>query len=457
MKRKSLISILLIATLISISGCVASSDMNTAPADANLVDEAKTEVVADKEEETKDQEVTENDADMTDEESVSDEMNENEVEEISSTDEEVTVDEKNEEEVETIVYTAEELENMDSVDFAAIMQFGWNLGNTLDANSKKGMESETCWNQPKATQELFDYIKEVGFTSVRIPVSWGNHVDSDYKIDDEWMARVKEVVDYAYNQGLFVIINSHHDNDYYYPSDEKIAESEKYLTTIWEQIAEEFKDYDDHLVFESMNEPRLSGTDIEWWFAMNNVEGKKAIVNICKLNQAFVNTVRATGGNNATRFLLVPSYAANPDFALFRDFTMPEDTATNKLMLSVHAYTPYDFAGNGNGYKDWDASKNNEFVFMGKLMAAFIHEGYGVVIGEFGATNKDNLDSRIAWAKGYTQKAASMGMSYFVWDNGATGVGEENFGVINRNDLSLYYPELFEAYMSGFKVNPVNK
>lgn len=442
MIRKSLISMLLIVALVSVNGCAQNAPQPTADKDVNIEQQVE-----------EDQDVS--DADKSEEDEPAKQAAIEELADEAIAEEETEPVEEESKEEERVMYTAEELENMDSVDFAPLMQFGWNLGNTLDANSVKGMDSETCWFQPKATQELFDYVREVGFTSVRIPVSWGNHVDDNYQIDSEWMARVKEVVDYAYNQGMFVIINSHHDNDYYYPSDEHYAESEKFLTTIWAQIAEEFKDYDNHLVFESMNEPRLSGTDIEWWFPMSDLEGKKAIVNICKLNQAFVNTVRESGGRNATRFLLVPSYAANPDFAHFNEFSMPEDTAVNKLMLSVHAYTPYDFAGNGKGYRDWDASKNSEFNFMGKLMAMFIHEGYGVVIGEFGATNKGNDEARIAWAKGYTQKAASFGIPYFIWDNGGTDVGEENFGVINREKLFLDYPELFDAYMSGFKVCPV--
>lgn len=423
MKNKILVGLLVVAMCLTFCGCGGNSNNS----------EAATSVAS---EEVKEEEATQEDSAIEEEEN-----NEGEEEMVK----------------ERVVYSAQELEEMNAVEFAPKMEFGWNLGNTLDANSKTGLESETCWNQPKATQELFDYVKEVGFTSVRIPVSWGNHVDENYQIDEAWMTRVKEVVDYAYNQGMFVIINSHHDNDYYYPSDENYDNAKKYITTIWTQIAEEFKDYDAHLVFESMNEPRLSGTDIEWWFAMSDPEGKKAILNICKLNQDFVDTVRATGGNNATRFLLVPSYAANPDFAHFKEFTMPTDTVEGKLMLSVHAYTPYDFAGNGKGYSDWDGSKNFEFNnFMGKLKAMFINEGYGVVIGEFGATNKGNDKARQTWAKGYTQKAASFGISYFVWDNGGTDVGEENFGVINREKLFLDYPELFAAYMSGFEVYPNN-
>lgn len=261
-----------------------------------------------------------------------------------------------------------DIDNVSSTEFAAFMKMGWNLGNTLDANTVGGLESETCWGQPTTTKELIQYVKSEGFTSIRIPVSWGKHTDENYSIDPQWMARVREVVDYAYDEGMFVFINSHHDNDYYYPSEENMENATRYISTLWAQIAEEFKDYDNHLVFESMNEPRLAGTDIEWWFNAGDPKGEAAIKRICSLNQTFVDTVRAGGGNNANRFLMVPSYAASQDFALNKSFSMPEDLA-NRIMLSVHAYTPYDFAGSASGYKEWDGSKTTEFNFMGKLMS----------------------------------------------------------------------------------------
>ena len=342
-----------------------------------------------------------------------------------------------------------DIDNVSSTEFAALMKMGWNLGNTLDANTVGGLESENCWGQPTTTKELVQYVKSEGFTSIRIPISWGKHTDENYTIDPQWMARVKEVVDYAYDEGMFVIINSHHDNDYYYPSEENMENATRYISTVWAQIAEEFKDYDNHLVFESMNEPRLAGTGIEWWFNAGDAKGEAAIKRICSLNQTFVDTVRTSGGNNENRFLMVPSYAASQDFALNKSFSMPEDPA-NRIMLSVHAYTPYDFAGSASGYKEWDGSKTTEFNFMGKLMSKFIHEGYGVVIGEFGATNKDNPEDRERWARGYTMKASSLGISYFIWDNGAVGVGEENFGLIDRNNLQVYFPSLLDAYKCGY-------
>lgn len=442
MRIRKVISMLMIVTVLVTTGCGTTGTEETGN---SVSSETEEQVSIQKTEEQANVQKTEEAGVQKTEEKVA----------VQKTDEQIdgqkTVTEKEDDNL-TDVNKAEEqvdIENISSTEFAPLMKMGWNLGNTLDANAVGGLESENCWGQPTTTQELIRFVKSSGFTSIRIPVSWGKHTDSEYSIDPEWMARVKEVVDYAYDEGMFVIINSHHDNDYYYPSEENSDNAKKYISAIWSQIAEEFKNYDNHLVFESMNEPRLAGTDIEWWFNAGDPKGKAAIVKICELNQIFVDTVRASGGNNANRFLMVPSYAASQDFALNSSFVMPEDPS-GRVMLSVHAYTPYDFAGKADGYKEWDGSKTTEFIFMGKLMTKFITEGYGVVIGEFGATNKDNQPDRERWARGYTMKAASLGMSYFIWDNGAVGVGEENFGLIDRHNLAVYFPNLLEAYKCGY-------
>lgn len=337
-----------------------------------------------------------------------------------------------------------------AVDFAKSMKLGWNLGNTLDATGGSTLSSETSWGQPRTTKELIDYVAECGFTSIRIPVSWGKHTDADLMIDEEWLDRVNEVVDYAYDAGLYIILNSHHDCDYYYPTEKKYEEAERYITEIWEQIAERFADYDERLVFESMNEPRLMNTNKEWWFADNDPEGIESIECIVKLNQVFVDTIRASGGKNGTRYLLVPSNAASPGNALNEAFKMPDDPS-NRLLVSVHAYSPYDFAMNAKGYKQWNESKEAELTdMMSKLDEKFIQNGYGVVIGEFGATNKDNLEARVAWADSYTRIASEHGISCFLWDNAGTKVGSENFGMINRNILELYYPEILEAMLKNY-------
>ena len=140
------------------------------------------------------------------------------------------------------------------------MKIGWNMGNTLDAP-----DGETSWGQPEITPELIKSVKELGFKTIRLPVSWGKHtVDEDYTIDSAFLDRVQEVVDYCFDNDLYVIVNSHHDNDFYYPSKERFEEGSKFIESIWSQVAERFKDYGTKLIFESMNEPRLAGTGNEW-------------------------------------------------------------------------------------------------------------------------------------------------------------------------------------------------
>lgn len=338
----------------------------------------------------------------------------------------------------------------DAVTFAKNMKLGWNLGNTLDAEGGSGLNTETSWGQPKTTKELISFVRDAGFTTIRIPTTWHQHI-KDGVIDEEWMDRVQEVVDWSLGEGLYVILNSHHDCDQYYPTRDHMDKSKEFISTVWTQVAERFKDYDEHLVFESMNEPRLKGTDIEWWFDASNERGIEAIECIVELNQLFVDIVRNSGGNNENRFLMVPSAMGAPDNAMNSHFSMPKDTVENRLILEVHAYTPYDFAMNKNGYDTWRSDKASELNFMGKLKATFIDKGYGVVIDEFGATNKDNLLARCAWARDYCSRASMFGIACVLWDNGGTGVGEENFGMIDRKNLTIYYPELLQAMLQQFE------
>lgn len=369
------------------------------------------------------------------------------VEETQETEEQTTAEEV----VASNIYEAGPIAD-NAVDFAANMKMGWNLGNTLDATDGSGLGSETSWGQPEATQELIRYIKEAGFTTIRIPTSWHNHMVNGV-IDSAWMDRVQQVVDWSMDAGLYVILNSHHDNvknKGYYPAAEYEENSITFLTNVWTQVAERFKDYDEHLVFESMNEPRLRDTAKEWYFAADDAEGIACIKLIVEYNQLFVDTVRKSGGYNETRFLMVPSAIASPDNAMNSAFEMPKDTIENHLILSVHAYTPYNFAMNADGYKSWSSDKAGELNFITKLRDQFCKAGYGVCIGEFGATNKDNLKARCSWAKAYTGRCEQYGLSCILWDNGSTGIGEENFGMIDRKNLSVYFPELLEAYLEAF-------
>ncbi len=318
---------------------------------------------------------------------------------------------------------------------------GWNLGNTLDATGGYGLSSETSWGCPKATEELILEVKKAGFNAVRVPTTWYNHCDGDYNIDAAWMDRVQEVVDYAYDNGMYVILNAHHENwnDPYYSNQ---TAGIKIVNKLWTQIAERFKDYDEHLIFEGMNEPRMRNTQWEW--NGGNQEGWD-VVNA--FNEAFVETVRATGGNNSHRCLMLPSYAANID-AFRKGLELPDD---DYLIVSIHAYSPYNFAMNTGGgatdnFSADNAAQVNELKWMAKLLYdECISKGVGAIIGECGATDKGNLQQRINWAKCFPEVFGNYGIPVFLWDNNGFGTGNEKYGLIKRSTLEWAYPSYIKA------------
>ena len=298
------------------------------------------------------------------------------------------------------------LKNADTEAILEDMGLGWNLGNSLDATGGSGLDTETSWSNPKTTQALIDKVKSLGFNTVRVPVSWGKHVSGDnYTIDSAWLARVKEVVDYCYKNDMYVILNIHHDTKSsasasgagYYPRSSAYSSSEKFVTSVWSQAAEYFKDYDYHLIFETLNEPRLIGTGYEWWFNKWNIpsEVKDAIDCINKLNQKAVDTIRATGSNNKGRLIMCPGYDASIDGATVSGFKLPTDISGNKnrIAVSVHAYSPYNFAmnvGSGSTSTYTSSIKNELQDLFSTLKSNFRDKGIPVVIGEFGSTDKNN-------------------------------------------------------------------
>lgn len=247
----------------------------------------------------------------------------------------------------------------------AQMGTGWNLGNTLDATGGgNSLNSETSWGNPKTTKAMIDAVKKQGFNTVRIPVSWGNHTTGDnFTINSKWLARVKEVVDYCIDNDMYVILNIHHDTStqYYYPSSTYKTQSVKFVKSIWTQVAKYFKDYDQHLVFETLNEPRLVGTEYEWWFNVNYPDNavRDSISVINTLNQTAVNAIRAAGGKNNDRCIMVPGYGASIDGCTTSTFKLPNDSTPNRLIVSVHAYTPYNFALNANGTAEFTNDLKN--------------------------------------------------------------------------------------------------
>ncbi|MCM1298943.1 MAG: glycoside hydrolase family 5 protein [Firmicutes bacterium] len=351
-----------------------------------------------------------------------------------------------------------DLPENEGMEFVKNLKIGWNLGNTLEATTvtAKTTKSETSWGNPVTSQEMIDMVQKAGFNTVRVPVSWSNHLEEGtFTVKQAWMDRVKEVVDYAYNRGMFVILNIHHDisPDYYYPDYEHLENSKKYSNAIWEQLCEVYKDYDEHLIFESINEPRLKNTEFEWWLDINSDIAKESIDCIMQINQEFVDLVRASGGNNGTRWLMTPGYDASYLYVVCDQFELPEDPQ-NRTMVSIHAYEPYDFAlsdqMNASSF-DKDINGGSLIIIFDQIYEKFTSKGIPVVMGEFGCRNKDNLESRIVHAGYYVAVARAAGISCLWWDNGAFEGDGELFGLLDRDTLEWRYPDIVLSMMENYE------
>ena len=364
--------------------------------------------------------------------------------------------------------TAKKWTELDQTQITEAMGLGWNLGNQLEASSG-GLPSETCWGNPEITKELIDTVKAQGFKTVRIPVSYLDMIGDgpDYKIDTDWLDRVQEVVDYVVNNDMFAIVNMHGDGYYTVDhswllcaeDDDKQTEIKDKYGKVWTQIADRFKDYDQHLIFESMNEE------------FNNDYGKpdeKAYDNINAYNQIFVDSVRATGSNNEKRWLLLPGWNTNIDYTAGDDynFKIPTDKGCKadgkRIMISVHYYDPFNFTIDENktaktqwgkyAVKNYDNWGQEDYFDsqMALLNEKFVSQGYPVVIGEFGAQDKtekfaDYNEFRRYWSEYLIKAAKKNGVVCVYWDNGYNG--NKGFGIINRFDYTITQPDLIAGMM----------
>jgi endoglucanase len=343
------------------------------------------------------------------------------------------------------------IEGGDAWAVAKALGLGWNLGNQLDAYANE-VANETSWGNQKTTQALFDKLAAAGITSVRIPVTWMGHIGAEpaYEIEKAWMDRVAEVVGYAENAGLKAIINLHHDGaDSAHWLDIKNAATDANVNTkvkaqlkaMWTQIAERFKDKGTFLIFESMNEIHDGG----WGWGANRTDGGKQYAVLNEWNQVFVDAVRAVGGANDNRYLGIPSYCTNPDYAVDGSLKLPADKASNRLMVSVHYYAPTDYtleakfsewghtaaAGKKDSWGDEDYVKD----IFGKLKTTFVDKGIPVYIGEMGCVHRADAraESFRKYYLEYICKAAkTYGMAPFYWDNGGDGAGRETSGLFNH-------------------------
>ena len=342
---------------------------------------------------------------------------------------------------------------------------GWNLGNTFDAikggwnKNADEMTVETSWVGIRTEERMIEALQNAGFTAIRVPASWHDHVDENYQISEKWLNRVQEVVDWAYSRGMYVILNIHHDEDQFLPTPAHKDESARYIETIWTQLAARFRDYDDHLILESMNEPRMVNHANEWWFDANNQDCLDSAKVLNELNQLFVDTVRASGGSNATRYLMVPGYDASPTCVLNDYFTLPKDTADNRLIVSVHAYTPYSFALEMPGVSTFGTQTQKQEIvsFMNGLYDRYITNGIPVIIGEFGAMVKgDNVQDRVDWTAFYAATAGARNLPVFWWDNNVFSGNGERFGLLDRKTCTFPHQQVVDAMMryAGYEKLP---
>lgn len=356
------------------------------------------------------------------------------------------------------------------------MGVGYNLGNSLEANSG-GTPNETAWGNPVLSKEFVLAAKAAGFQSIRIPVSYLSKIDDNngYKIDSAWLDHVQEVVDYCVQNDMYAIVNMHGDGYttvsgswLLCASSDQTKIKAKYKAC-WEQIADRFKNYDEHLIFESMNE-EYDGT--------YGTPNKTAYNNINDYNQIFVDTVRQTGGNNDRRWLLIPGWntninytADNYGFVLPTDQYLSSDIASGekRIMVSVHYYDPWDFCGTESADKtQWGSEATNQSKvptwgdesYMAsqfkKMNDKFVSQGYGVIIGEFGAINKANYDSRNkACRADYYQKVCYYAKQYelvpVAWDNGFDG--DYGFCLINRYSCQVTHQDIIDAMMEIYRAS----
>lgn len=322
------------------------------------------------------------------------------------------------------------------------MQIGWNLGNTFDATSasaKPGLNSETAWGNPRTTKEMIHAVKAKGFNTIRIPITWYQHLDENNTIEPEWLARIKEVIDWCYEEDMYVILNVHHEN-WVNRADLGTAydEMKVKLMAIWSQVGEYFKNYDQHLVFECMNEPRAAGTDHEWWGPT-----QAEVDTINKLNADFVELIRGIESPYSdTRLLMIPDYCASSDSSIYSKLTVPED---EYVAVSIHAYSPYGFTMDNKASHDtYTSAYSTELHQILKgIRDTFIDKDIPVVLGEFSSSNFGNTEARVEWANDYISTMKAYGIPCVLWDNNVIdnpGDPGEAHGYLNRSDLTWYAP-----------------
>ncbi|QEY15627.1 endoglucanase [Cellvibrio sp. KY-GH-1] len=338
-----------------------------------------------------------------------------------------------------------------SVQLTKLMGIGWNIGNSLDA-----IGGETAWGNPVITQQLINSVKAAGFKTIRLPVAWSKFSDeSNFVIQTAWMDRVEQVVKYALNADMYVVMNIHWDNGWMQPTYAQQNYVNNRLKIMWTQIANRFKNYDNRLLFAGTNEVMVDGdygTPTAEYYTVQN-----------SFNQTFVTAVRATGGGNANRFLVVQGFNTNIDHTV--NFAkIPTDTTTNRLLMEVHYYDPYNFTLNTNSnITQWGKNATNTSAVetwaneswvdsqFQKMKINFVDKGVGVILGEYGVVSRTNIGDhegyRVYWNEYITRAAYTRGLAPIYWDNGVGANG--GMALFDRASGTQLYPNLIQAIVKG--------
>ena len=354
------------------------------------------------------------------------------------------------------------------------MGLAWNLGNALECvdgaekikdengqdipNPDYGHVKEKAWGNPKTTKKLIQAVKAAGFNTIRVPVSYVNMIKEDNTIDDDYMNRVKQVVDYAYDMGMYVIINIHNDGaptvvgnwiDISKTGAEFDAVKTKFAA-VWTDIANNFKDYDQKLVFESMNEVMIKDK-----YVISDTELAAVYPNINALNKAFVDAVRSTGVNNSDRVLVIPGYNTNIDYTTTaKGFVKPADSTANRLMLSVHYYSPDAFTMGWETQWPTAGEYNSEAYMQAQIEKAAAtgqNLGMPVIIGEYGPENhSDNTTARAYYCNKLNEYAAANGMVTAYWDNGHSGQGGTALFDRTNNVITAAGQTIVNSIIAGY-------
>ncbi len=378
---------------------------------------------------------------------------------------------------------------------AADMRLGFNLGNSLDAIARpggelKGVDSELAWFNPRTTKEMIAAIRKAGFKTLRLPVSWHNHVISkiisgdaasgdaadnvsgqeDHSrgaavnkdtIDPAWMARVREVVDWCTEEDLYVILNTHHDilEGFLLPDAAHIERAVEFMGNVWKQIADAMRDVSaDRLLFESMNEIRIPGAPYEWTPDPDNPECREAMENVNRLNKVFLDTVRAAGGENAARCLVIPGYSTSTEGVCWEGFRLPQDTVPGCLIVAAHMYSPAHFAfylkeGANITTFDMNSRESTDPIDerLTKLYDKFVSNGIPVNVDEFGTVDKDNDADRNRCLEYTLRKASELKIRCCYWDNGVFKSYGNGMAIFDRKKCIFPDTTPVEVMLKGIR------